>query len=42
MTENDDDNELKIDKKTWLIWVIIIVILVVWWQVAFFIALSML
>lgn len=41
MTENDD-NELKIDKKTWLIWVIIIVILVVWWQVAFFIALSML
>ena len=41
MTENDD-NELKIDKKTWLIWVIIIVFLVVWWQVAFFIALSML
>ena len=38
MTENDD-NELKIDKKTWLIWVIIIVVLVVWWQVAFLVAL---
>jgi hypothetical protein len=38
MTENDD-NELKIDKKTWLIWVIIVTILVVWWQVAFLVAL---
>jgi len=41
MTENED-KDLKIDKKMWIIWVILIVILVVWWQVAFFIALSML
>ena len=36
------DNDVKIDKKTWIIWVIIIVLLVVGWQIAFFIALSML
>jgi len=41
MAENED-RDLKIDKKMWIIWVILIVILVVWWQVAFFIALSML
>jgi hypothetical protein len=40
MTEKEDD--IKIDKKLWLFWVILIVILVVWWQIAFFIALCML
>ncbi len=39
MTEKKDEN-LKIDKKTWIIWMIIIVILVVWWEIAFLIALS--
>ena len=38
MTENDD-SELKIDKKAWLIWTIIIVILVIWGQIAFLITL---
>ena len=37
-----DEKHLKIDKKTWIIWVIIIVLLVVWWEIAFLIALSML
>ena len=32
--------DLKIDKKKWIIWMIIITILVVWWQIAFLIALS--
>jgi len=39
MTE-DRKEEIKIDKKTWIIWVIIIVLLVVWWEIAFLIALS--
>ena len=39
MTEKKDEN-LKIDKKTWIIWMVIIVILVVWWEIAFLIALS--
>ena len=39
MTEKKDE-DLKIDKKTWIIWVIIIVLLVVWWQIAFLITLS--
>ena len=34
MTEKDE-NELKIDKKAWLLWVILIIVLVVWWQIAF-------
>jgi len=37
MTEKEED--IKIDKKLWLFWVILIVILVVWWQIAFLIAL---
>ena len=41
MTEKNDEN-LKIDKKTWIIWMVIIVILVVWWEIAFLVALSML
>ena len=41
MAEKEDKN-LEIDKKTWLIWVIIIVILIVWWEIVFLIALSML
>jgi hypothetical protein len=40
MTEKEED--ITIDKKLWLFWVILIVVLVVWWQIAFFIALSML
>lgn len=36
----EDKEEIKIDKKTWLIWAIIIVLLVVGWQIAFLIALS--
>ncbi len=36
------DNNLKMDKKTWLIRVIIIVVLIVWWEIAFLVALSML
>ncbi len=39
MTE-DRKEEIRIDKKTWIIWVIIIVLLVVWWEIAFLIALS--
>ncbi len=39
MTEKKDEN-LKIDKKTWIIRVIIIVLLIVWWEIAFLIALS--
>ena len=39
MTDKKDEN-LKIDKKTGIIWVIIIVLLVVWWEIAFLIALS--
>lgn len=48
MTENnegikiEEDEDIKINKKLWLFWVILIVVLVVWWQIAFFIALSML
>ena len=41
MTEKNDEN-LKIDKKTWIVWMVIIVILVVWWEIAFLVALSML
>lgn len=33
-------DDIKIDKKTWIIWVIIIVLLVVGWEIAFLIALS--
>jgi len=32
--------DLKIDKKMWIIWMIVIVLLVVWWEIAFLIALS--
>ena len=39
MTE-DRKEEIRIDKKAWIIWVIIIVLLVVWWEIAFLIALS--
>ena len=39
MTEKKDEN-LKIDKKTWIIWMVIIVLFVVWWEIAFLIALS--
>ena len=39
MTE-DRKEETRIDKKAWIIWVIIIVLLVVWWEIAFLIALS--
>lgn len=39
MAEKNDEN-LKIDKKTGIIWVIINVLLVVWWEIAFLIALS--
>lgn len=39
MTEKGDE-KLKIDKKIWIIWVIIVVLLVVWWQIAFLITLS--
>lgn len=39
MTEKKD-KDLKIDKKTWIIWVIIIVLFVVGWEIAFLIALS--
>ena len=39
MTEKKDEH-LKIDKKTWIIRMIIIVILIVWWEIAFLIALS--
>ena len=48
MTEENEDikieeyEDIKVNKKLWLFWVILIVILVVWWQIAFFIALSML
>ena len=48
MTENnedikiEEDEDIKVNKKLWLFWVIIITVLVVWWQIAFFIALSML
>ena len=48
MTEKNEDikieetEDIKINKKLWLFWVILIVILVVWWQIAFFITLSML
>jgi hypothetical protein len=38
--EEKKDVDLKIDKKKWIIWMIIITILVVWWQIAFLIALS--
>jgi hypothetical protein len=38
----EEDEDIKVNKKLWLFWVILIVILVVWWQIAFFIALSML
>lgn len=37
MTEKEED--IKIDKKLWLFWVILIVILVVGWQIAFLVAL---
>ena len=40
MTEEDDD--IKVDKKLGIFWVILIVILVVWWQIVFLIALSLL
>ena len=39
MTEKKND-DIKIDKKTWIIWVIIIVLLIVWWEIAFLVALS--
>ncbi len=39
MVEKEDKN-LEIDKKTWIIWMVIIVILIVWWEIAFLIALS--
>ena len=48
MTENNEDIkiegdvDIKINKKLWLFWVILIVVLVVWWQIVFFVALSML
>ena len=48
MTEKNENikieevEDIKINKKLWLFWVILIVVLVVWWQIAFFIALSML
>ena len=48
MTEKNEDikieenEDIKVNKKLWLFWVILIVVLVVWWQIAFFIALSML
>ena len=35
-----NDNELKIDKKTWIIRVIIMALLIVWWEIVFLIALS--
>ena len=38
----EEDEDIKVNKKLWLFWVILIVVLVVWWQIAFFIALSML
>ena len=38
----EEDEDIKINKKLWLFWMILIVVLVVWWQVAFFVALSML
>jgi hypothetical protein len=38
----EETEDIKINKKLWLFWVILIVVLVVWWQIAFFIALSML
>ena len=39
MTKKKDEN-LKIDKKAWIIWMVIIVILIVWWETAFLIALG--
>ena len=36
----DKKEEIKIDKKIWIILVIIIVFAVVWWEIAFLIALS--
>ena len=48
MTEKNEDikieeiEDIKVNKKLWLFWVIIITTLVVWWQIAFFIALCML
>ena len=38
----EEGEDIKVNKKLWLFWVILIVGLVVWWQIAFFIALSML
>jgi len=38
----EEDEDIKVNKKLWLFWVILITVLVVWWQIAFFIALSML
>ena len=46
MTEKNEDikieeiEDIKVNKKLWLFWVILIVILVVWWQITFLIALS--
>jgi hypothetical protein len=40
MTEEDDD--IKVDKKLEIFWVILITVLVVWWQITFLIALSLL
>ena len=48
MTEKNEDikmeevEDIKVNKKLWLFWVILIVVLVVWRQTAFFIALYML
>ena len=38
MIEKKGD-DIKMDKKMWIIWVIIVV-LIVWWEIAFLIALS--
>ena len=38
----EEDEDIKVNKKLWLFWVILITFLVVWWQIAFFIALCML
>jgi hypothetical protein len=38
----EEDEDIKVNKKLWLFWVILITVLVVWWQIAFFIALCML